>query len=80
MVGSGPHQAASHQPELAKSQQRGNFPNPKCDRNEENGRFQEGSVNTTQTNKSYSRTGSHMLQRQNNNRAPKLEEFRSHMS
>ena len=70
MVGSGPHQAGSHQFELAKSQQQSNFPNPERDRNEENDRFLEGSVNTTQTSKSYSRAGSHMLQRQNNNRAP----------
>ena len=80
MVGSGPHQAGSHQLELAKSQQQGSFPNPKRDRNEENGRFREGSVNITQTNRSHSRTGSHVLQRQNNNRAPQQEEVRSHMS
>ena len=80
MVGSGPHEAGSHQPELAKSQQQGNFTNPKRDRNEENGRFQEGSVNTTLTNKSYSHIGNHVLQRQNNNRALQPEEVRSHMS
>ena len=80
MVGSGPHQAGSHQPEPAKSQKQGNFPNSERDRNEENGRFREGSVNTTQTNKSYSRAGSHVLQRQNNNWAPQPEEVRSPMS
>ena len=80
MVGSGPHQAGSHQPELARSQQWGNFPNPEHDRNEENGRFREGSVNTTQTSKSYSRAGSHVLQRQNNSRAMQPEEVRSHVS
>ena len=80
MVGLGPHQASSHQPEPTKFQQQGNFHNPEHDRNEENGRFREGSVNTTQTSKSHSRAGSHVLQRQNNNRAPQLEEVRSHMS
>ena len=80
MVGSGPHQVGSYQPEPARSQQQGNFPNPERDRNEENGRFQEGSVHTTQTNKSYSRVGSHVLQRQNNNQAMQPEEARSHVS
>ena len=80
MVGSDPHQAGSHQHEPAKSQQQGNFPNPERDRNEENGRFREGSVNTTQTGKSHSRAGNHVLQRQNNNRALQPEEVRSHMS
>ena len=80
MVGSSPHQVGSHQPEPARSQQWGNFPNPECDRNEENGRFQEGSVNTTQSSKSYSRVGNHVLQRKNNNRATQSEEVRSHVS
>ena len=40
MVGSGPHQAGSHLPELARFQQQGNFPNPERDRNEENERFE----------------------------------------
>ena len=51
MVGSGPHQAGSHQPEPARSQQQGNFPNPEHDRNEENGRFREESAHTIQTSK-----------------------------
>ena len=80
MVGSGSHQAGSHQPEPARSQQQGNFPNPECDRNEENGRLREESVHTTQTNKSYSRVGNYVLQRQNNNRAMQPEEVRSHVS
>ena len=80
MVGSDPHQAGSHQLEPARSQQQGNFPNPERDRNEENGRFREGSVHTTQTSKSYSRVGSHVLHRQNNNQAMQLEEVRSHVS
>ena len=80
MVGSGPHQAGSHQPEPARSQQQGNFPNPERDQNEENGRFREGSIHTTKTSKSYSRVGSHVLQRQNNNRAMQPEEVRSHVS
>ena len=61
MVGLGPNRAGSHQPELARSQQQGNFPNPERDRNEENGRFRERSVHTTQTSKSYSRVGSQAL-------------------
>ena len=65
MVGSGPHQAGSHQPEPTRSQQQGNFPKPERDQNEENERFREGSVNTTQTSKSHSRVGSHVSQRQN---------------
>ena len=80
MVGSSPHQASSHQPEPTRSQQQGNFPNPERDQNEENGRFREGSVHTTQTSKSYSRVGNHVLQRQNNNRAMQPEEARSHVS
>ena len=37
-------------------------------------------MHTTQTSKSYSRVGSHMLQSQNNNRAMQPEEVRSHVS
>ena len=73
MVGSGPHRAGSHQPELARSQQQGNFPNPKHDRNEENERFREGSVNATQTSRSHSRVGSHISQRQDNEQAMQRE-------
>ena len=73
MVGSGPHRAGSHQPEPARSQQQGNFPNPKRDRNEENGRFREGSVNTTQTSRSHSRVGNHVSQRQNDEQAMRQE-------
>ena len=80
MVGSETHQAGSHQLELAKSQQQGNFPNPKRDRNEENRRFREGSVNTTQTSRSHSRAGNHVLQRRNNSRALQQEEVRGYMS
>ena len=80
MVGLGLHQAGSHQLEPARSQQQGNFPNPERDQNEENERFREGSVHTTQTSKSYSRVGSHVLQRQNNNRAMQPKEVRSHVS
>ena len=80
MVGSSPHQAGSHQFEPAKSQQQGNFPNPERDRNEENGRFREGRVNTSQTSRSHTRASSHVLHRRNNNRALQPEEVRSHMS
>ena len=73
MVGSGPHRADSHQPESARSQQQGNFPNPEHGRNEENRRFREGSVNTTQTGRSHSRVGSHVSQRQDNEQAMQQE-------
>ena len=65
MVGLGPHRVGSHQPEPARSQQQGNFPNPERDRNEENRMFREGNVNTTQTSISHSHVGSHVSQRQN---------------
>ena len=73
MVGSGPHRAGSHQPEPARSQQQGNFPNPKRDRNEENGRFRVESAHTTQTSKSHSRVGSHVSQSQNDKQAMQRE-------
>ena len=73
MVRSGPHKAGSHQLEPARSQQQGDFPNLEHDRNEENGRFQEGSVNTTQTSRNHSRVGSHVSQRQNNEQAMQRE-------
>ena len=73
MIGSGPQRASSHQPELARSQQQGNFPNPKRDLNEENRRFWEGSVNTTQTSRSHSRVGNHISQRQDNEQAMQQE-------
>ena len=60
MVGSCPRRIGYHQPEPARSQQQGNFPNPERDRNEENERFREGNVNTTQTSRSHSRVGSHV--------------------
>ena len=58
MVGSGPHRAGSYQPKSARSQRQGNFPNRERDRNEENGRFREGSVNITQTSRRHFRVGS----------------------
>ena len=73
MVGLGLHRAGSHQPEPTRSQQQGNFPNPECDQNEENGRFREGSVNTTQTSRSHSHVGSHISQRQNDEQAMQRE-------
>ena len=73
MVGSGPHQVGSHQPEPARSQQQGNFPNPERDRNEENGRFRKGSTHTTQTSKSHSHMGSHVSQSQNDEQAMQRE-------
>ena len=73
MVGSGPYRAGSHQPQSARSQQQGNFPNLERDRNEENGRFREGSVNTIQTSRSRSHVGSHISQRQNDEQAMQRE-------
>ena len=73
MVGSGPHRVGSHQPELARSQQQGNFPNPERDRNEENGKFREGSVNTTETSRSCSLVGSYISQKQNDEQAMQRE-------
>ena len=73
MAGSDPHRASSHQHEPTKSQQQGNFSNPKHGRNEENGRFREGSINTTQTSKSHTRVGSHMSQRRNDEQAMQRE-------
>ena len=73
MVGSDPHEACPHQPEPTRSQQQGNFPNPEHGRNEENGRFREGSVNTTQTSRSHTRVGSHMSQRRDDERALQRE-------
>ena len=73
MAGLGPHGAGPHQPEPTRSQQQGNFLNPEHGRNEENGRFQEGSVNTTQTSRSYTRVGSHMSQKRDNERAMQWE-------
>ena len=73
MAGSDPHRASSHQHEPTKSQQQGNFPNPKHGRNEENGRFREGSVNTTQTSRSHTRVGSHMSQKRDDDQAMQRE-------
>ena len=73
MVGLGPHRVGFHQPELTRSQQQGNFPNPERSRNEDNGRFREESVNTTQTSRSHSHVGSHISQRQNDKQAMQRE-------
>ena len=73
MVGSNPHRAGSHEPEPARSQQQGNFPNPEHGWNEENGRFREGSVNTTQISRSHSRVGSHVSQRRDDEQAMQRE-------
>ena len=73
MVGLGPHRVGFHQPESTRSQQQGNFPNPEHSRNEDNGRFREESVNTTQTSRSHSHVGSHISQRQNDKQAMQRE-------
>ena len=69
MAGLDPHRAGPHQPEPTRSQQQGNFPNPKHGRNEENEKFREGSVNTTQTSRSHSRVGSHISQKRDDKQA-----------
>ena len=73
MAGLNPHGAGPYQPETTRSQLQGNFPNPEHSRNEENGRFREGSVDTTQTSRSYTRVGSHMSQKQDDERAMQRE-------
>ena len=73
MVGSDPHRAGSHQPEPARSQQHSNFPNPEHRRNEENERFREGSVNTTQISRSHSHVDSHVSQRRDDEQVMQQE-------
>ena len=73
MVGLDPHRVGSPEPELARSQQQGNFPNPEHGRNEKNGKFREGSVNTTQTSRSHSRVSSHISQRRDDEQAMQQE-------
>ena len=73
MAISDPHRVGSYQPEPTRSQQHGNFPNPEHGRNEENGRFREGSINTTQTSRSHTRVGSHMSQRWDDEQAMQRE-------
>ena len=68
MVRLGPYRAGSHQPKPAKSQQQGNFLNHEHGQNEENRRFREGNVNTTQTSRSHSHVGNHVSQRRDNKR------------
>ena len=62
MVGSGPHQAES-----ANSQQQDDFLNLECERDRE--KYREGSMHTTHTSRSHSRGGSHISQRQDDNKA-----------
>ena len=73
MAGSGPHGAGPHQPEPTRSQQQGSFPNPGHGKNEENRRFREGSVDTTQTSRSHTRMGSYMSQKRDDERAMQRE-------
>ena len=62
MVGSGPHQAES-----AGSQRQDDFLNLEHERD------REGSMHTMHTSRSHSQVGSHISQRQNNNKAMQLE-------
>ena len=73
MAGLNPHGAGPYQPETTRSQLQGNFPNPEHGRNEENERFQEGSVDTTQTSRSHTCVGSHMSQKRDDERAMQWE-------
>ena len=73
MAGSSPHGVGPHQPEPTRSQQQGNFPNLERGWNEENGRFREGSVDTTQTSRSHTRVGSHMSQKRDDEQAMQRE-------
>ena len=66
MVGSNQHQVES-----ANSQQRDDFLNLECERDQE--KYWEGSVHTTHTSRSHSRGGSQVSQRKNNNKAMQRE-------
>ena len=71
MVGSSPHQTNPHQAESTGSQRQDDFLNLEWERDQE--RYQEGSVHTSRRSRSHSRIGSHVSQRQNNNKAMQLE-------
>ena len=71
MVGSGPDQVGPHQAEFAGSQRQDDFLNLERERDRE--RYRKGSVHTTHTSRSHSRVGSHVSQKQNNNKAMQLE-------
>ena len=66
MVGSNQHQVES-----ANSQQRDDFLNLECERDQE--KYREGSVHTTHTSRSHSQGGSQVSQRKNNNKAMQRE-------
>ena len=71
MVGSSPHQTSPHQVKSEDSQRRDDFLNLEHERDWE--RCQEGSVHTTHTSRSCSRRGSHVSQRQDDNKAMQRE-------
>ena len=71
MVGSGPHEVGPHRTELASSQRQDNFLNLEQGRDRE--RYREDSMHTTHTSRSHSRAGSHVSQRQDNNKALQRE-------
>ena len=67
MEGSGQHQTNPHQAGLANSQRQDDFLNLECERDRE--KYREGSMHTTHTSRSQSRGGSHISQRQDDNKA-----------
>ena len=66
MAGLGSHQAGLYQIEPTGSQRQDNFLNHERERDRE--RYREGSVHTTHTSKNHSKVGSHVSQRQKNNK------------
>ena len=71
MVGLGPRQANPHQAESAGSQRQDDFLN--LEREKDRERYRKSSAHTTHRSRSHSRVGSHVSQRQNNNKAMQLE-------
>ena len=71
MVGSGPHQTSAHQTESANSQRQDDFLNLKRERDRE--QYRKGSVHTTHISRSCLKGGSHVSQRQDDNKAMQRE-------
>ena len=71
MVGSGPHQTSAHQKKSANFQRQDDFLNLKRERDRE--QYREGSAHTTHISKSHLRGGSHVSQRQDDNKAMQRE-------
>ena len=71
MVGSSQHQTSPHQAESANSPRQDDFLNLKRERDRQ--KYRKGSVHTTHTSRSHSQGGSHVSQRQNDNKAMQRE-------